>query len=149
MKYTIKMLAMAGLTLGLVSFTRQKVERHSLTVQVSGLRNATGTVQFALYNKAGSIPDQEYRHYYRRAKSDIRQQSAAVTFAGLPAGKYAVSILHDENGNGKIDKGLVLPKEGVGFSNYKSLHLNKRPDFAKASFHVNSDTSVVIKLNYF
>jgi len=32
--------------------------------------------------------------------------------------KYAINILHDEDNNGKIKKGFVLPKEGMGFSNY-------------------------------
>lgn len=46
--------------------------------------------------------------------------------------RYAVNILHDENANGKIDKGFILPKEGIGFSNYSSVGPMNRPNFSKA-----------------
>ena len=63
-------------------------------------------------------------------------------------GKYAVNILHDENKNGKIDKGWVLPIEGIGFSNFKSIGFSNRPNFKKASFYVGSNTSKTIKIIY-
>lgn len=50
--------------------------------------------------------------------------------------------------NGKIDKGLILPIEGFDFSKYASIGLTNRPNFAKASFILNSDTTLVVKVNY-
>jgi uncharacterized protein (DUF2141 family) len=35
-------------------------------------------------------------------------------------------LLHDENKNGKIDKGFILPKEGIGFSNFQSIGFDKQ-----------------------
>jgi len=59
-----------------------------------------------------------------------------------------VNILHDENSNGKIDKGLLLPVDGIGFSNYDSIGLTNRPDFSGASFTVDSDMKIDVKIIY-
>lgn len=120
----------------------------SLTVKAEGLRNATGVVQFALYNLDGTIPDEHYKKYLRLEKVAISDDRAVATFFDLPAGRYAVNILHDENENGKIDKGLIKPKEGIGFSNYSSIGFTNRPNFKKASFGLKQDTTIKVKVIY-
>ena len=123
-------------------------ETYSLTVEVHQSRNSKGVIQFALYNKDGTIPDEKYKNYYKIQTAEIIQGSSSVTFSYLPPGKYAVNILHDEDKNGKIDKGLLLPKEGIGFSNYKSIGLSNRPKFSKASFELRSDMTIDVKVIY-
>jgi uncharacterized protein (DUF2141 family) len=81
-------------------------------------------VQFALYNTHGSIPDEDYTKYYRKSAAKIKNRSAEITFSNLPRGKYAVNVLHDEDKDGKVKKGLILPKEGIGFSNFTSLKIS-------------------------
>ena len=120
----------------------------TLTVKVEKLQNSKGVVQFALYNKDGSIPDEDYKNYYRLEKAKIVNGKSDITFKNLPKGKYAVNILHDENNNSKIDKGLLLPKEGIGFSNYQTIGLRNRPNFSKASFELNADKTVEVKVIY-
>jgi uncharacterized protein (DUF2141 family) len=46
---------------------------YSLTIDVKNLRNAKGIVQFALYNKDGSIPDEDYENYYKIIKGRNRE----------------------------------------------------------------------------
>ncbi|MDF1551011.1 MAG: DUF2141 domain-containing protein [Bacteroidales bacterium] len=121
---------------------------YTLKVEVKELRNSKGVVQFALYNKDESIPDENYKKYYLKLTSKIIENSASVTFDNLPEGKYAINILHDENVNGKIDKGLILPKEGLGFSNFQSIGLSRRPNFEKASFYLSKNMLVVVKVIY-
>lgn len=72
-----------------------------------------------------------------------------VTFKDLPAGKYEVNILHDGDNNGKIKKGFILPKEGIGFSNYQSIGIGNKPNFKKAAFELNKGKSIAVKLIYF
>lgn len=134
--------------LTLPSFNNQKGETYSLTVEVNGLQNSKGIVQFALYNKDGTIPDEDYKKCCKILKEKIQNGSSKVTFSNLPIGKYAVNILHDENENGEIDKGFILPIEGVGFSNYQSIGLTNRPNFLKASFELNSDKKIAVKVIY-
>ena len=120
----------------------------SLTVDVNELRNSTGTVLFALYNREDAFPDEHYTKYLKKITGKIVNGSASVTFENLPAGKYAVNILHDEDNNGKIKKGLILPKEGIGFSNFQSIGFSNRPSFTKASFYLSGDTKIRIKIIY-
>lgn len=72
-----------------------------------------------------------------------------VTFKDLPAGKYEVNILHDGDNNGKIKKGFILPKEGIGFSNYQSIGIGNKPNFKKAAIELNKGKSIAVKLIYF
>ncbi len=132
----------------LSGFNRQKEETHSLTVEVSNLRNSNGVVQFALYNNEDSFPDEHYKKYYRKQIAKIINGKSEVTFKNLPPGKYAVNILHDENEDGKIKKGIILPKEGIGFSNYESIGLSNRPAFQKASFNLAGDKKIEVKIIY-
>ncbi|MFH1000916.1 MAG: DUF2141 domain-containing protein [Bacteroidota bacterium] len=120
----------------------------SLTIEVKNLRNSNGRVQFALYNKDGSIPDEEYIHYYKITNGDIANGSSRITFNKLPKGTYAVNILHDEDSDGKIKKGLILPKEGIGFSNFQSIGLGNKPTFSKASFHLEKDLKISVHIIY-
>ena len=135
--------------LTLSSFNDQKGETYSLTVEVKDLQNSKGVVQFALYNKDGTIPDEDYKKCCKILKEKIQNGSSKVTFNNLPLGKYAVNILHDENENGEIDKGFILPIEGVGFSNYQSIGLTNRPKFSKASVDLNRDKKIEVKIIYF
>jgi uncharacterized protein (DUF2141 family) len=122
---------------------------HSLTIKVEKLHNSKGVVQFVLYNKDGSIPDEKFKKYYRKQIETIGNNNTAISiFENLPTGRYAVNILHDENRNGKIDKGFILPIEGVGFSNFNKLGLLNRPNFVKSSFEFQSDSTLTVKMIY-
>lgn len=149
MKRTYNIALIVGTVLLLTSFkTTSPRNTFSLTVRVEGLRNAEGVVQIALYNHGGTLPDEKYERYYKMGKTTINDGRAVYTFHHLPSGSYAVNILHDENENGKIDKGLILPKEGIGFSNYETINLMNRPKFSKARFTVSEDCQKTIKVVY-
>jgi len=129
-------------------FTVQ-VNAYSLKISVENLRNSKGIIQFALYNKDGTIPDENFEKYYKIKKGTIENESSTISFDNLPKGIYAINILHDENKDGKIDKGFLLPTEGIGFSNYTSIGLNNKPNFKDASFELDSNLTKAIKIIYF
>lgn len=144
-------LALMTLALGftlLSSYSIKETKTHSLRVAVTGLRNSTGNVQFTLYNKDGSIPDEHYEKYYLQKTGKIINGQAQVEFIDIPEGRYAVNILHDEDKNGKIKKGWILPVEGIGFSNYVKIGLTNRPNFKDASFMVKADAYKKVKIIY-
>jgi len=132
-----------------LSITACAANTFFLKVEVDNLRNSKGIVQFTLYNKNGTIPDEKYEKYYKKRIVEIKNRSSFVIFKNLPKGRYAINILHDENKNGKIDKGFLLPIEGIGFSNYKSIGLTNKPNFKKTSFELNSNLKKTIKVIYF
>lgn len=130
------------------SFQKQEEKTYPLTVKVKDLRNSKGVVQFALYNTEDSFPDEHYKKYFRKLTAKISNGASTVTFENLPVGRYAVNILHDEDGDGKIKKGIILPKEGIGFSNFQSLKITNRPTFKKAAFDFDSQKSIEVDVIY-
>lgn len=124
------------------------VEKHELQVHVYDLQNSRGNVVVMLYNKDGSIPDKNFTNYYKKIVVEIKNKEAIAVFNSIPIGKYAINVFHDENKNDKLDKGLFLPKEGFGLSNFKKVNLLNRPNFQKASFVFDKDTEIKIKTIY-
>ena len=127
---------------------RVQTTGYSLTVTVNNFRNADGEVVFALYNREDAFPDEHYKKYFKKITGKIINGSSSVIFENLPAGKYAVNILHDENMDGKIKKGFIMPVEGIGFSNYQSIGIGNKPNFSKASFDVLSNLKINVKVIY-
>jgi len=124
-------------------------EGFSLKVHIDKLRDSKGVVICSLYNKDGTIPDEKFKKFYKQKRVKADQNGVDIVFKDLPKGRYAVNILHDENNNGKIDKGFILPVEGVGFSNFKSINIAHKPNFEKASFVLDRDKEIKIKVIYF
>jgi uncharacterized protein (DUF2141 family) len=99
-----------------------------LEVTVAGLRNQDGQVMVAVYETEDGFPGDAARAY-RKARSPLSGEPASFRFEQLPYGTYAVSVLHDENGNGVVDKNFLgMPKEGSGASN------NPEPGFGPPAF---------------
>ena len=120
----------------------------TLTVSVDKLRNSNGNVLFALYNREDAFPDEHYKKYYKILKGKIINHSSFVIFENIPAGKYAVNILHDENTDGKIKRRFILPLEGIGFSNFQSIGFSNKPSFKKAAFNVQTDKAIQVIIIY-
>jgi len=148
MQKALKLLQLTFIILLLSSFQNQKQETFNLTIDVKELRNSKGTVVFALYNRQDAFPDEHYKKYLKKLTGKIVNGSSSVTFENLPEGKYAVNILHDEDNDGKIKKGIIMPKEGIGFSNFQSIGFSNKPSFRKASFDLQSDKTLKIKIIY-
>jgi uncharacterized protein (DUF2141 family) len=71
---------------------------------------------------------------YQEVRAPIHDQSSLCVFTGVPAGKYAIVVYHDENANGHFDQNAFgMPMEGYGFSN-NAAPLFDAPNFAAASF---------------
>jgi uncharacterized protein (DUF2141 family) len=119
----------------------------TLTVRVVGARNASGEIRVALFQNADGFPgDASKALRTQPAQIDPQTLSARVSFMGIPQGVYAVSVFHDENGNGKLDKNLVgMPKEAYGASNNPPKKM-RPPTFDEAKFSLNSQQSLEIQL---
>ena len=122
---------------------------YTLTVKANNFKNDKGEVQFSLYNKDGTIPDKQLNLYFLKKRVKVKDGHAEATFKDLPKGKYAVSLYHDENNNNKIDKGLVMPEEGVGLSNFETIHFFRLPNFKAASFMLDNNIKKEMKVIYF
>ena len=68
----------------------------------------------------------------------------------LETGKYGISLMDDENFNGKMDFNFIgIPKEGFGFSNYYHTGLTK-PNLKLFEFEVlvNKIPKVEVAMKY-
>ena len=61
--------------------------------------------------------------------------------------RAAISVLHDENGNGLMDSSMFgVPREGFGISRIPRLVALRAPTFEEASFPVEADGTVTITM---
>lgn len=71
-----------------------------------------------------------------------------LRFTGIAPGTYALALIHDENGNDKMDMALFLPREGVGVSRNPKLRMGP-PTFESAAFRVDqADLSLAVSMKY-
>jgi uncharacterized protein (DUF2141 family) len=101
-----------------------------ITVVISGLRSAHGSVHVDICTKATFLKDE--CPYSATAPTQV--PDTTVTAPGVRPGVYAVQAFHDVNDNGKVDRNMLgIPREGVAFSNNAPLGLSG-PTFARAAF---------------
>ncbi len=106
-----------------------------VAVRVTGLRSDRGKVRLAVFAGPRGFPDQIARAC-RVAIAPIRGGQARVVLDRLPTGPHAIAVVHDENGNGKLDTDwLGRPREGVGASN-NTPPRRSAPRFEDARFTV-------------
>ena len=118
-----------------------------VTVSLSGLRSTKGLVQVCLTANAQAFPDCRKDPAGRRLTL-AANEAGTFHFAALPAGRYAVALLHDENANGRADMTLLVPREGFGFSRDAAVSFGP-PRFGKAAFAVGeAEVTVPIRMRY-
>ncbi|XHS01588.1 hypothetical protein ACFB49_31950 [Sphingomonas sp. DBB INV C78] len=105
-----------------------------LDVGIEGLRSAKGNILVCLTKDPNHFPDCSGDPAARTLTIAANKASAAH-FADLAAGQYALSLVHDENGNGKLDTRLGIPREGFGFSRNPKIGFGA-PSFASVRFAV-------------
>jgi uncharacterized protein (DUF2141 family) len=70
-----------------------------------------------------------------------------ITIEDLPPGTYAISALHDENGDHRLQTALGIPREGFGFSNNPTIFFGP-PSFKTTAVQINDKPIAPIKMKY-
>jgi uncharacterized protein (DUF2141 family) len=112
-----------------------------LTVRADGLRNDRGVVFVAIFDSQRGFDDKKpVRGNHARPAN----RSAVVVFDDLPAGRYVVSFIHDENENKKLDTNFLgIPTEGFGFSR-NAMGTFGPPGFDDAAVNLPPVASTVV-----
>lgn len=118
-----------------------------ISIGVEGLRSLKGNLLVCIARSAAYFPDcsrdPEKRHLV------VPATSAAIPLGEMAPGNYAIAIIHDENGNGKLDTFAGIPREGVGFSRNPAIRFGA-PSFRSAEFTTaGSAVRQQIKVKYF
>ena len=119
----------------------------TLDLQIEGLRSAKGEVQLCMTRLPQFFPGCKGDPAARRLTVAAREADH-LHFADLPYGNYAIALIHDENGNDKLDTAFGIPREGFGFSMNPRLGFGA-PKFAAAEFRVAGETTAqVVRVKY-
>lgn len=107
-----------------------------LSLDVAKLRSTHGLIRICLTADPANFPKcTDDRHAVTRSVPATRHD---IAFDGLPRGDYAIAVIHDENGNGRLDTFAGIPKEGFGFSRNPVITFGP-PSFKAARFTVSGD----------
>ena len=128
--------------------TRTDEKSANLFISIIGFRNNNGVGRIAVFSDPEGFPDQPEKAKYI-TKAAVENQRCVVSFTKIPYGHYAVSVYHDENNNGKLDKRYVfIPTEGYGSSNNPE-YKQQAPEYPEAFFSVDTDSvRISIKIRY-
>lgn len=119
-----------------------------LRVNVKGISNRNGTIALLLFRGDAGFPSDPSKAV-GSASLPISDLTVSHLFTQLPAGEYAVTVMHDENRNGKLDTNLFgIPEEGIGVSN-NALNMFGPPVFQECAILVREgDNQITIELDY-
>lgn len=118
----------------------------SLTVEITSFAHDRGAAVVHVFSQADGYPTKPERAV-SQATVAISGGKATARFS-LPAGSYALSIFHDEDGNGKLNSNFIgIPTEGLGASNNAKGFMGP-PSFDAARISVSQATRHTVKMAY-
>ncbi len=122
---------------------------NTLTVIIKNIRNKEGRLQVDLYKNQEEFEarssDEKRRAYVY--KSSVSNGRIIHVYKNVPDGVYGIALFDDENKNGKIDYGWIMPKEGFGFGDYYHTKWSS-PNFNDFKFSLKEDKTLVIVVRY-
>lgn len=117
---------------------------------ISNIRNQKGLIRIGVFNSETGYPDKPTVSY-SLAKDTISSGKLRLFIPFRQTGSIGLSILDDENENGKMDYVLqIKPREGFGFSNNPVVRSRKAPPFEQTSFKFTGGKVILnVRMVYF
>ena len=117
----------------------------NLQVSISGASGDTGSIRILVFSKPSGFPDQ-VKQAVRSISLSPKSGKANFKLTDLPAGTYAIGVIHDLDNNGKLSTNAVgYPTEKFGFSKNPKVYFGP-PSFEKAAF-VLGKTAVSLEIS--
>ncbi len=111
-----------------------------LKITVTDLRSEKGAVGFSVVNSAAAWNGKAAA--VERKMVPVTGAEVTLQLTDLPAGEYAISVMHDENGNGELDANFMgMPTEGYGFSN--NPNVLRKPTYDEARFELSAEGGAI------
>ena len=137
-----KLLLIFAIIFSGVSTTNAQEETADLTINIAGLNSDKGTLLIGLYNNKDTF----LKKHFKGDVVKIKDKKSLVIFKDLPKGEYAVSFVHDENNNNKMDTNFMkIPKEDYGCSNNARGFMGP-PKYNDAKFQLTANKTIEIKI---
>lgn len=136
-----KILLLIAITVCSIQLTNAQKKTYALKVTITNLSSNEGTILFGVYKNKATFLKKTF-------KSDvlkIENNTATVVVKNLPEGEYAVSYVHDENDNKKMDTNFIgIPSEDYGCSNNATGFMGP-PKYEDAKFLLKENKTITIK----
>lgn len=128
----------------LVFIASASIAQTKLTVKIENIKGKKGSLRLGVFNSEEGFLKKAIGGRVIKPEGD----KVTIVFDDLKPGKYAISIIHDENDNNEVDKkAFGIPKEGLGFSN-NAMGKFGPPTFEESSFTIEDQKEIVIKMLY-
>ena len=113
-----------------------------LTVEVSGLKDATGNVYIAVYDSDSTWLSDTTVLSKKVAISETLDGDLVRTELLLPLGEYALSVFYDKDDDGELDTNIIgMPKEPIALSNNAVAKFGP-PKYADAVFTLGAEPMI-------
>lgn len=122
----------------------------TIDLHITDIRNTKGQLCLAIFADEDSFKAERTCWEMKCDKKDLVNGEFQIKIE-FRAGTYGLSVLDDENHNGKMDYNLFgIPREGFGFSNYfhKGILKPVFDDF-KIDIQKNEIKKLTVKMKYF
>ena len=106
-----------------------------LDIGIDNLRSGKGMIRLCLTADPDNFP--ACVDDARAMTRSVPAGQKALHLDGLPHGDYAAAVIHDENGNAKLDTLAGISREGFGFSRNPAIRFGP-PRFTAARFSLDS-----------
>jgi len=127
---------------GIFYTSSQENETFTLTVKITGLKSNKGNIIIGVYNSEIGF----LKNHFKSDLIKIKKKKATIVFKNLVAGEYAVSFIHDENKNNKMDTNFFgIPKEDYGCSNNAKSFIGP-PKYEDAKFLLTENKTIQLKI---
>lgn len=115
-------------------------------VAITGIKSSDGRMMCRIFGEGAGFP---IRGASQTVHAAIADGSSRCRFGDLPAGQYAVAVLHDTNVNGKLDKNFLgFPTEGLAFSQNVRPRIGV-PSFSSAAFKLGPEGArLALRMTY-
>lgn len=116
-------------------------------VKITAIRSGKGKIILNVFKENAAYDSEKPYKVFSFDKKALVNGAVTVS-CQLEPGTYGITLLDDENENGKIDKNLIgIPKEGFGFSNFFMTKM-KKPAFDDFKVDLKAHRNIEIKAKY-
>ncbi len=124
--WPVILLLIAGLSVPAIAHAAR------LDIELTGVENDHGLVRVAVCTPETFTT----KHCPFTGAASAAPGSVTVSVDGVPPGRYAIQAYHDEDGDGRLRRGLFgLPAEAIGFSRDARVRLSA-PSFEDAAIDI-------------
>ena len=118
-----------------------------LTLKIAPPCNDEGKVFLSLFDDKDAFENQHDIKAVANFELRASTVESKITIHDLKKGRYAVSVLHDQNENELLDMKGIMPQEGYAFSN--GVGKNTLPDFKEAAIDLrHDDLTIPLRFTY-